>query len=106
MDIKTITGICNTTLSDKQKEHLILDILSKDKNVLTTMLSILDEERKNNKELILDLNATLSLAHAFIEKPKLTTKEHVIKTIVEFYSKYKGVVGQCIGNLLPWDKIK
>ncbi len=57
MDIKKIEQIVNTKLSDEQKEYLILCAISDDKNAIPTILQILDREREQKNELILDSNS-------------------------------------------------
>ncbi len=99
MNLDEIKLIVNHKLyPDEIKEEKIIDILSEDENVLFIMMSILDKERKTKKELISDMNVELSKADVFIESaPDISeknnnngfNKESVLKSITDFYRKYR-----------------
>ena len=76
-------------------EHLLLIELAKDKETIPTMLTILENERNYNRELISDMNVLLSKADTIIETPKLNKDNFVQKEIDQFYKKYKGAVSHC-----------
>ena len=104
MDIKSIKNIVNRDIPDSVKESMIIDELTKDKDVLPTLMLILNQERRSQKELIQDMNLELSRAHIYIETQKEDKKEEgfnksfVIKEISNFYKKYKGVVRHCFNR--------
>jgi hypothetical protein len=62
MDIKTIKQIVNSNLPLGQQEKAILSVLANDKKVIPYIMEILDNEREQNKELLLDTNLELSRA--------------------------------------------
>ena len=62
MDIKSIKQIVNSDFPINYQEKAILSILANDKKVIPYIMEILQNERENSKELILDTNAELSRA--------------------------------------------
>ncbi len=109
------------------KEHLIIQSLAKDEKLIPTLMKILEQERRDKKELMADMNLELSRAHIFIDeewptkgvvggdtnhghntKPlgkkkaeKPQTGFHrgfVLDKIAEFYTKYKGRIGHCFNR--------
>lgn len=107
MNIKEIQQIVNSKVRDDIKEILLIKSLSKDKNVITNILKILDEERTAKSELISNMNLELSRAHIYIDlnkeiidkKDKNTfTKSFVLEKITEFYIKYKTTVTHCFNK--------
>ena len=95
MNISKIREAVNSNIPEQYIEQEILDILSQDENVVSTLLSILGRERKFKKELQLNMNLMLSKAHTVLDEPKLNKDGFVQEEIVEFYKKYKGHVGHC-----------
>ncbi|MES2287416.1 MAG: hypothetical protein V4547_17110 [Bacteroidota bacterium] len=97
MDLKSIKAIIDSKeYPDSVKENLIIHVLSDDDNVIPIMLKILDGERDNNKELIMDSNAELSRALLTLEDPKLKTKKPIIEL--------KFVTGEIRKHYLKWQK--
>ena len=88
-------------MDDTTKENLIIQILSRDSKVIPTILSILENERKSSKELILDMNLELSRCHIAIDKPEMIqqkngfTRDFLRENVKNFYIKYKDVIGHC-----------
>lgn len=97
MNLKRISEILASPMSDKQKEFTILDEMSKDKNVLIYILTMLSGERNRSKELISDMNLLLSKADTMIKHPSLNEDEFIQKEIAEFYRK-NGQVSHCFKN--------
>lgn len=62
MDIKNIKQIVNSDLPIDYQEKAILSVLANDKKVIPYIMEILENERKQNKELLLDTNMELSRA--------------------------------------------
>lgn len=101
MDIKNIKLIVNSNLSIDCQEKAILSILATDKKVIPYIMEILEKERKQNEELLLDTN--LELSRAFVSlvanpttiKQKRLLKEqkdYVISEIKKHYLKYKDYI--------------
>lgn len=97
MDISEIRKVINANLDDNNSEKLIINILSKDKKLIPTILEILSVERFNNSEIIADMNLELSRTSTFIDMNIPTNKsnkenfnkEFVMSKVGEFYKKYK-----------------
>lgn len=114
MNIEEIKSIVNNDfLPDKSKEIAIINILSQDKNVIPTLLKILEQERKVKNELITDMNLELSRADEYIREPILFAKdkqsknkdlklnqarEFIINNITIFYHKYRDVITHCFNK--------
>lgn len=94
MNIKNIKEIVNDEmLTDNQKRHMLYLELAHDENAITTILGILDAERQEKRELILDLNLYLSKAHMGLETPKLNKDGFMQKEIRKFYKS--GRINHC-----------
>ena len=98
MDIKKIEQIVNTKLSDEQKEYLILSTISDDKNAIPTILQILDREREQREELILDSNSELSRA-------LLVLKDKNLKWNKKCIADPSWVVGEIIKHYKKWSHL-
>ena len=98
MDIKKIEQIVNTKLSDEQKEYLILCTISDDKNAIPTILQILDREREQREELILDSNSELSRA-------LLVLKDKNLKWNKKCIADPSWVVGEIIKHYKKWSHL-
>ncbi len=86
MDLKKIKEIIDLPLtSDKDKESLIIDELSKSENILNILLMILDSERIRKSELVDNINLLLSKADACLQEPKLNKSGFMQTEIAEFY---------------------
>lgn len=94
MDIEKIKQIVNTQLPDATKESLIISVIATDKNVIPNILSIIQIERENNKELILDCNMELSRALLTLEKnnKKIIDPKWVTQEIKKFYKKWENTI--------------
>lgn len=97
MDISKIKEIVTSNSDDNTKEKLIITTLSKDKNLIPTLLKILNEERKESEELISEFNLELSRSLvALVETDiKKTTGEFIISKIKDHYHKWKDRVNCC-----------
>ena len=98
MDIKKIEQIVNTKLSDEQKEYLILCTIADDKNAIPTILQILERERQQKMELILDSNSELSRA-------LLVLKDKNLKWNKKCIADPNWVVGEIIKHYKKWSHL-
>jgi Tfp pilus assembly pilus retraction ATPase PilT len=105
MDLKSIKEIVNSGLDNADQEHLIISIIATDKNAIPTILRILDAERSNNRELLLDTNAELSRALVVLKDPNLKWNKKiladpkwVVGEIIKHYQKWKHTIG-CTFNI-------
>ena len=100
MDIKTIKQIVNSNLPADHQERAILSVLADDKKVIPYIMEILDNERKQTKELLLDTNAELSRALIVLKDDNLRYNKKVV-------ADPKWVVGEIKKHYLKWkDYIK
>jgi hypothetical protein len=104
MDIKSIKQIVNSDLPIDYQEKAILSVLSNDKKVIPYIMEILENERKQNKELLLDTNMELSRALITLNanptdaKGKKAMKEQsdfVVAEIKKHYIKWKDYIKCC-----------
>ena len=100
MDLTKIKHIINEEmLSEELKEDMIINIIASDKKVFTTIIKIIESERKQNDNLITDMNLLLSKAHIGLEEPIVNKNNFIQQEIIEFYHKYKDVIGHCFKNI-------
>ena len=95
MDIKSIKQIVNSDLPIEYQEKAILSILADDKKVIPYIMEILENERKQSKELILDSNAELSRALIVLDDDNLKPNKKLI-------AEPKWVVGEIKKHYLKW----
>ena len=98
MDIKKIEQFVITKLSDEQKEYAILCIIADDKNAIPTILQILERERQQKMELILDSNSELSRA-------LLVLKDKNLKWNKKCIADPSWVVGEIIKHYKKWSHL-
>jgi hypothetical protein len=99
MDIQKITTIVNSNeISNDIKSKFILEIIATDKNIIPSILNILEIERTKNNELILDQNAELSRALIVLKDENLKYNKKII-------SDPKWVVGEIIKHYKKWKDI-
>lgn len=99
MDLKEISKVLSYPIDDETKKMLIITILAKDKQVIPTIMEILDAEREINNKLLIEMNMQLSRAHLGLEKPSLNKGHFMDKEIQQFYLKNKEHIGHCFKNL-------
>ena len=100
MDIKSIKQIVNSDLPTDYQEKAILSILANDEKVIPCIMKILENEREQNKELILDTNSELSRALLVLNDENLKSNKKVV-------AEPKWVVGEIKKHYLKWkDYIK
>lgn len=99
MDLKKIKEILDIdTAPDEVKESAIIDVLAEDKNLIPILLIILQTERSQKKEAILECSLALASSHMYINDTKVTGKKRtigrdcVLDMIKDFYEKYKGKI--------------
>lgn len=86
MDIDSIKKIVNSNIPDELKAQHIISILANDKDVIPEILQILDEERKQKENLILDSHSELSRALVVLNDKNLKYSKKIIcdpKWVVE-----------------------
>ena len=96
MDIKSIKQIVNSDLPIDYQEKVILSILADDKKVIPYIMEILDNERKQSKELILDTNSELSRALLVLNDENLKSNKKVV-------ADPKWVVGEIKKHYHKWE---
>ncbi len=100
MDIKSIKQIVNSDLPTDYQEKAILSIIADDKKAIPYIMEILDNERKQTKELLLDTNVELSRALIVLNDDNLKYNKKVV-------ADPKWVVGEIKKHYLKWkDYIK
>lgn len=72
---------------------LLLNEIASDPQAIGYVMEMLDYERKENKQLITDLNFELSRAHLAIVHPEANKEGFVQKEITKFYDS--GRIGHC-----------
>lgn len=97
MNLNKIKEIIELPLiSDADKEILIINEISKNENVVPTILRILNAERERNNELVSTMNLLLSKADVGLKEPKLNENGFMQKEISEFYDTAE--VKHCFKN--------
>lgn len=88
MNLEKIKKIIDIPLiSDADKETLIINEISKNKNVIPALINILHAEREHKSELINSMNLMLSKVDVILKQPKLNKDGFIQKEISEFYEK-------------------
>jgi len=105
MNVQAIKEICNSGLPEETIEYMIITVLSSDEKIIPTIMKILERERSDKKDLLLDCNLLLSKAHLGLEKPEFNSEGFMQKEIRQFYRKYKGKIGHCFMNLEEEEKM-
>lgn len=86
MNLNKIQEIIEMSLISKaDKESLIINEISKNENVVLTILRILNAERERKNELVSTMNLLLSKADVGLREPKLNEGGFMQKEISEFY---------------------
>lgn len=97
MNLNKIKEIIEMPLISKaDKESLIITEISKNENVVLTILRILNAERERKNELVSTMNLLLSKADIGLKEPKLNEGGFMQKQISEFYDKAE--VNHCFKN--------
>ena len=97
MKIDHIRQVVNSSLPEPVMRSVILSVIAEDKNAIPDILEILNSERKQNKELLLETNAELSRALLTLIDPNLGKKKpkpyielaFVVNEIKKHYIKWK-----------------
>ena len=102
MDIKKIREIVSLGLPEQTIEMLILGVIAEDKNAIPTILKILESERNDNRELLLDTNLELSRALIVLNDANLRwnkkcspTPRWIVGEIKKHYIKWKDKISCC-----------
>jgi hypothetical protein len=99
MDLTELSGIINSGFPNDIKETMIISSLANDKKVITTILQLLESERMQEKELLLEMNVLLSKAEIGLENKKMNSKNFINKQIIDFYIKHKSKIGHCFKDI-------
>lgn len=84
----------NSSVDNPLVYRLLINFLSKQPDVIPTIMEILDLERKNSKRLIKDLNLNLTRNTFYIQQVKPTKqkdkeqREFFLKETKEFYTEH------------------
>lgn len=97
MDVKKIKDIVNSDLPTNYQEKAILSVIANDNNVIPYIMEILENERNQSKELLLDTNLELSRALVTLNnsKGKKEQTEFVVGEIKKHYLKWKDYIRCC-----------
>jgi hypothetical protein len=110
MRIDDIKHIVNSNIFDNSiKRSMIIKVIAADEKAIPDILAILNSERKENKELITDMNLELSRTHIYVdeftESSKMAkerfNKGFIIDNISKFYIKYQGRISHCFNRFNP-----
>lgn len=80
-----------TTLPEEQGKHVIMLYMSQDKNIIPSLIGMLEMERETKKELLRDMNLNLSrnllglIHNSGVKKEDVEQREFFIKETKEFY---------------------
>ena len=97
MNLNKIKEIIEMPLiSEADKQNLIINEISKNDNVLPTLLGLLSAERGRKNELVSTMNLLLSKADVGLKEPKLNEDGFMQKEISEFYETAE--VNHCFKN--------
>ena len=97
MNLNKIKEIIEMPLiSEADKKNLIIDEISKNEDVVPTILMILNAERERKNELVSNMNLLLSKADLGLKEPKLNEDGFMQKEISEFYDTAE--VNHCFKN--------
>lgn len=93
-ELTEVLGIHN--VHESMFKQIMVSYLATQKDVIPTIMSILEEERKQNKELVSDMNVNLTRNTFFIQNPTLATagsvekqREFFLEETKAFYTQYK-----------------
>lgn len=107
MKIDQIKAIVNNNLfPDSAKRSMIIKIIAADENAIPDILQILNEERADKKQMMLDMNLELSRTHIYVdeytESAKMEkgtfNKGFILDNISKFYLKYEGKITHCFNR--------
>ena len=92
MNLKLLKSILNQDLPEEIQENLIINVLSKDENVVPLVMKIINAERNFKKQLTSEMNNLLGKLDCGLTNPKLNKDNFMQKEVEDFYKKYKGIV--------------
>lgn len=106
MNIENIRKIVCSSLDEKSMRYYLIAEIARDKNAILDVMDMLNSERENNKELILDMNLELSRADVHLRDKKLLkiNQKFIEGEIDKFYNKYDGIIGHCFRNIKTENK--
>lgn len=96
MDIQNIKKIVNSNIDDESKAQMILFLMAEDEEIIPKILKILEEERLQNKALLISTNSELSRALVCLQsKGELPKSSFVIKEIKQHYIRWQHRIKCC-----------
>jgi hypothetical protein len=102
MNIGKIRDIVNLNLPDEVTEGYLTAIIAEDKEVIPTLLEMLNNERELKEKLISETNAELSRALVVLQDKNLKYNKKIIadppwvvSEIIKHYKKWKDHIGCC-----------
>lgn len=98
MNIKTIKEIVNSGMDEGNQRKAILSVIANDVKAIPYIMEILDNERKQKQELILDSNAELSRALIVLSDENLKSNKKII-------ANPKWVAEEIKKHFLKWSNI-
>jgi hypothetical protein len=91
MNLQNIRTIVNA--APENWERMLLAEIAKDSTAIPHVLAMLNAERNESNELIVDLNHLLSQAKVVIETPKLNKDGFLQEKLTKFYNT--GRIKEC-----------
>ena len=98
MDTKQIKEILNSGMAKEFQIKSILSVIAKDKKAIPYIMEILENERSQSEELILDSNMELSRALVVLDDVNLKSNKKLI-------ADPKWVVAQIKEHYLKWSNV-
>jgi hypothetical protein len=100
MNIKMIREVLNTpNVDDYFKEQALLTILSQDPDVIPNILTILNKERKRNREILNETNAIIGVTTSTLKQKGIKAPKRgisplwAIEQVKDHYRKWQGFIG-------------
>lgn len=105
MNINKLREVLAIPAPDDALRYAVLEVLSEDKELIPDLIQMLQHERSQQRDLLLDCNLNLSRAHLTLRNKKLQKANgaFVDEEICNFYERWKGKIGHCFANM---DKLK
>lgn len=95
MDLKAIKSIVNSNIPESAQRTMILTVIGRDETAISSVLTMVEETRKENKELLLDTNLELSRALVYVDNPKSIDRDFVKGEIHKHFLKWKDRIKCC-----------
>lgn len=100
MNLQELKTIINSGLPEEVIESEVINILSKDEDIILILMKLLEKERQFKKKMYQEMNLLLSKADVGLDNPEINEGNFMQKEISEFYIKYKGYLGHCFRQFI------